>query len=162
MAYFNIETFNKHGLCLNLGHLIHLTNQYKDKALTKHLMPLDITAQQFKVMLLLYREEAYSCKDLSQRLNIDAGATTRMIDRLEKKQLLLRIRDQHDRRCIQLQLTQEGTQLCQQFPQVIVDGLNEITQGLSTEEIQLLESLLKRLLTTGGVIETPPTDTKTE
>ncbi|CAG8998549.1 MAG: Multiple antibiotic resistance protein MarR [Candidatus Celerinatantimonas neptuna] len=151
MTYFKLTSLTD-GSLMTIGHLIHLLNQLKDKVLSDHLTPLDITAQQFKVLLLLNRDDEFNtCKKLSQRLCIDAGAITRMVDRLEKKGLIKRTRDKTDRRCVSLELTDNGQNLCEQFPPLIVDALNELTQGLSNDEIQQLEMLITKVLATNGV-----------
>lgn len=135
-----------------LGLLIHMLNQHKDRLLAKHLHQLDITPQQFKVLLLLYRDRVHVCKTISQDLFIDAGSITRMVDRLEKKDLLHRVRDKQDRRRVQLVLTDQEIKLCKQFPPLIVDTLNEMTQGLSQEEVQQLESLIHKILVNNGAL----------
>ncbi|KFZ38887.1 hypothetical protein HR45_00325 [Shewanella mangrovi] len=151
MAYFSASKIQQ--TPFSLGHLLHLVNQYKDRVLTRHLLPLDITAQQFKVLMLIHRDHVESCSVLSQRLSVDGGAITRMLDRLEQKQLLQRIRDAKDRRKIALQLTETGEALCQQMPEFIAEVLNEFTQGLDDEDIALLEQLLRKILYAGGVLE---------
>ncbi|MFM2476517.1 MarR family winged helix-turn-helix transcriptional regulator [Celerinatantimonas sp. MCCC 1A17872] len=151
MTYFTLDDIMT-GDYLSIGHLVHLLNQLKDRLLNKHLAPLDITSQQFKVMLLVYREKIQLCKNLSQALCIDAGATTRICDRLEKKGLLIRERDEHDRRQVQLKMTDKGLNLCQEFPQLIVNALNEFTQGLSEDEITTLMMLMTKLLKANGAL----------
>ncbi|QUN05457.1 MarR family transcriptional regulator [Shewanella yunxiaonensis] len=154
MAYFTASKIEQNPF--SLGHLLHLVNQHKDRVLTRHLLPLDITAQQFKVLMLVHRDHVESCSVLSQRLSIDAGATTRMLDRLEQKQLLQRVRDDNDRRKIALQLTESGQALCRQLPELIAQVLNEFTLGLDDQDIAQLESLLRKLLSAGGVLEQQP------
>lgn len=156
MTYFNLSSLEQpHHL--TLGHLLHLVNQHKEKVLTQYLAPLDITAPQFKILLLLYRQQCSVCKELSQQLNMDAGATTRMVDRLEKKGLLQRHRDEHDRRRVRLALTPSGIGLCHEFPPLIVDALNALTTGMADEDIHQLEMLLTQLLVNNGVLSMPLT-----
>lgn len=151
MTYFTLTSLTD-GSLLTIGHQIHLLNQLKDKVLSDHLISLDITAQQFKVLLLLNRKDKFNtCKKLSQYLCIDAGAITRMVDRLEKKELIKRTRDESDRRCVTVELTEAGLELCEKFPPLIVNALNELTQGLDNDEIQQLETLMTKVLTTNGV-----------
>ncbi|MGE4261077.1 MarR family transcriptional regulator [Shewanella sp.] len=154
MAYFTASKIEQNPF--SLGHLLHLVNQYKDRVLTRHLLPLDITAQQFKVLMMIHRDHVESCSVLSQRLSIDGGATTRMLDRLEQKQLLQRVRDSKDRRRIALQLTESGHAFCQQMPEMIAEMLNEFTQGLDDQDIAQLEHLLRKILCAGGVLEQQP------
>ncbi|CAG9297694.1 MarR family transcriptional regulator [Celerinatantimonas diazotrophica] len=153
MTHFTLDDIIT-GEYRSIGLLVHLLNQLKDRLLNEHLVPLDLTAQQFKVMLLVYREKTQLCKDLSQALCIDAGATSRICDRLEKKGLLVRERDEQDRRRVQLKMTDEGVNLCQKSPQLIINALNEFTQGLSEDEITMLMELMTKLLKANGALPT--------
>ena len=49
-----------------------------------------------------------SASDLCKGISYDAGAMTRMLDRLEGKGLIRRNRSAQDRRLMHLELTEEG------------------------------------------------------
>ena len=76
------------------------------------LAALELSAAQYIVIATLATgEERMSAADLCKGIPYDAGAMTRMLDRLEAKNLISRERCTHDRRLTYLQLTDEGRAL---------------------------------------------------
>src|SRR6266481_2625377 len=76
--------------------------------LDKELEPLGITAAQFVILVRLSEDDVGSAAGLCRGVSYDPGAMTRMIDRLEKKGLVRRVRRADDRRKVDLELTAEG------------------------------------------------------
>lgn len=149
MSHFDRSNFP---LRYSVGHLIHLASQYKDRLLDHHLEPYDITSAQFKVLLLLTRDLTDTPAELSRCLSLDSGAMTRMLDRLEAKDLLRRVRSLSDRRQVRLELTEQGKALSSELMQIGVDALNDLTQCLDRQELDELERLLRRLLGPSGLL----------
>lgn len=113
-------------------------------------MPLGITAGQLKVLRIIGRGDDTAVA-LCRHLSIHSACMTRMLDRLERKGLIVRARDDQDRRQIRLVLTEEGQALSSQRPTTEVDAMNEFTECLTAEELSLLECLLEKILS----IESP-------
>jgi DNA-binding MarR family transcriptional regulator len=68
-------------------------------AADKRLAPLEISSAQLIVIAnLASSEEPKSASDLCKGISYDAGAMTRMLDRLENKGLISRNRSQQNRR----------------------------------------------------------------
>ena len=82
------------------------------------------------------------CRELSH----DAGAMTRLIDKLEATGLVRRVRESHDRRAARLELTKEGRAMHAQVTRVQVAVLNRMLRGFSRAEARTLERLLQRIL----------------
>jgi DNA-binding MarR family transcriptional regulator len=82
------------------------------------------------------------CKDLSY----DAGAMTRMIDRLEAKGLISRRRCPDDRRLVKLELTEAGLAALPRLRECSVRVLNHFLQGFTKTEARQLEGFLSRML----------------
>ncbi|UUD64547.1 MarR family transcriptional regulator [Pseudomonas seleniipraecipitans] len=143
MPHFDRERFS---LQHSPGHLIALINQLKDRLLERHLVDHDVTAAQFKIVLLISQERASSSADLVRLLSLDSGAMTRMLDRLEQKGLLTRERSIEDRRQVRLTLTESGKALGVRVPQIAADATNELTGCLSRSELDEFQRLLKKML----------------
>src|SRR6201993_3272415 len=83
-----------------------------DEVLAKdpELAPLEISAAQYVVISVLAKSKCGpdSATQLCKDLSYDAGAMTRMIDRLEAKGLISRRRCPEDRRLVKLELTEAG------------------------------------------------------
>lgn len=153
MPHFDRERFS---LQHSPGHLIALTNQLKDRLLERHLVEHGITAAQFKVVLLVSQKLASTPADLVRLLNLDSGAMTRMLDRLEQKELIIRERSSEDRRQVCLTLTDAGRALGLLVPQIAADAINDLTGCLSRPELDELQRLLKKILMAADALPCMP------
>jgi DNA-binding MarR family transcriptional regulator len=109
----------------------------------------DLTAQQWKPLLMLRTGQADTAAALARLNCSDNGAMTRMLDRLEAKGLLRRVRSAHDRRIVHLELTDEGKRVSDLIPYGLSKVLNEHLEGFSKAEFTQLQSLLRRMIANG-------------
>lgn len=113
----------------------------------KRLAPLELSAAQWAVMASLAAgSEPKSAADLCKGISYDAGAMTRMLDRLESKGLLRRRRSADDRRLVHLELTEEGKAAYPRIRELSMTVANRLLHGFSRAEARQLESLLTRML----------------
>lgn len=111
------------------------------------LAPWEISWPQLKIIASLAAGgEAKSASDLCKSISYDAGAMTRMIDRLESKGLIRRERCTNDRRLVYLELTAAGKAIWPKMKEVARRNLNHLMRGFSQEEAHQLETLLRRML----------------
>ncbi len=111
------------------------------------LAALGISAAQYIVIATLASADtAHSASDLCKGISYDAGAMTRMIDRLEGKGLIRRHRRPDDRRVVDLELTQEGHRAFPRMRLVAMGVVNRFLRGFSQTEARQLESYLARML----------------
>jgi len=149
MSHFAQDSFK---LDASLGQLIHLLNQYKDRLLNEHPAMDGITAAQFKLLLLLGRAGSMTPGELRQSLQVDSGAITRMLDRLERKDLLRRSHSAADRRRIDVTLTSPGQAFARRIPAIAADTLNQLTACLDHAEVEELMRLLRKILLNGNML----------
>ena len=116
------------------------------EAIDRELAPLDISHAQWIVVMLLGDGAAATAAELCKILIYDPGAMTRLLDRLEKKGVLRRVRAKDDRRAVQLKLTADGKKLYPRILDALVRVFNRLLHGFSKSEVQLLEQLLKRMV----------------
>jgi DNA-binding MarR family transcriptional regulator len=88
---------------------------------------------------------AVNPKDICHQYRHDSGALTRVIDQLEKRGLLERVRRGNDRRKVELQLTAEGRTTVESLIPLVVDKLNLALSDFSREEAAELKRLLIKL-----------------
>jgi DNA-binding MarR family transcriptional regulator len=129
-----------------MGMLIGRTNSLKDRVLDKQLVPYGVTSSQFKVLIIVAQFSADTPVELCRHLSLDSGSMTRMLDRLEQKQLIQRTRSATDRRQVQLALTAEGKAITDRLPQIGADAMNELLGVLDPEEVASLERILSKVL----------------
>ena len=147
---YDIETYQPRK---GVGHLLNRVRTEMlgalDKALEAdaELSALEISAAQFIVIAALaLADTAKSASDLCKGISYDAGAMTRMIDRLETKGLIRRNRRPEDRRVVYLELTEEGTRAYPRMRAVSMGVVNRFLQGFSESEARQLEGFLSRML----------------
>ena len=112
----------------------------------KRLAPLELSAAQWAVIASLAGEERKSASDLCKGISYDAGAMTRMLDRLEGKGLIRRSRSPDDRRLVHLELTEEGRAAYPRMRELSLGVANRFLHGFTKAEARQLESLLTRML----------------
>ncbi len=112
----------------------------------KRLAPLEISSAQFIVIAMLAGSSApMSASELCKGISYDAGAMTRMLDRLENKGLMRRNRSAHDRRLTHLELTQEGIAVYPRMREISMSVANHFLRGFTKTEARQLEGLLGRM-----------------
>jgi DNA-binding MarR family transcriptional regulator len=135
-----------------VGHLLHrvrtemLAAVDREMAADEQLVAMEVTSAQFIVLAALSMGEMKSASDLCKHISYDAGAMTRMIDRLEEKGLLRRSRCPNDRRLVNLELTEKGSLALPQMRRVAMRVLNRFLDGFTKAEARQLESFLIRML----------------
>jgi DNA-binding MarR family transcriptional regulator len=118
----------------------------QELAADRRLAPLELSAAQFAVIASLAGEERKSASDLCKGISYDAGAMTRMLDRLEGKGLIRRHRSPEDRRLVHLELTDEGRAAYPRMRELSLAVANRFLRGFTKTEARQLEGLLGRML----------------
>jgi DNA-binding MarR family transcriptional regulator len=110
------------------------------------LAPFDVSAAQWLVVLLVGENAVTSASGLCEKLTYDPGAMTRLLDRLESKGIVRRVRRPEDRRTMQLELTESGKALYPKIIAAMIDVNNNLLRGFSRDEVGQLEGYLRRML----------------
>jgi DNA-binding MarR family transcriptional regulator len=119
----------------------------RDLAADRRLAPLEMSAAQYIVIAILAGpQEPKSAADLCKGLSYDAGAMTRMLDRLAGKGLIRRSRSSHDRRLMNLELTDEGRAAYPRMREISMQVANRFLRGFTKAEARQLEGFLARMV----------------
>ena len=146
MPHFTPDNFHNCHLGLLLGRAAILKDRIIDTNMETH----GNTAAQFKVLIIMVQFGVDTPAELCRNLSLDSGSMTRMLDRLEQKDLLSRKRSELDRRQVQLVLTAEGQRLADMLPHIGAKALNQLAGVLEPGELETLERILKKMLIAAG------------
>ncbi|MER5447424.1 MarR family transcriptional regulator [Streptomyces sp. NPDC002764] len=130
------------------GRIYRLSRTMGDR-MEKAYAPYGISRGEFDVLATLRRSgEPYtlSPRQLSATLMLTTGGMTGRLDKLERAGLLRRSPDPHDRRALQVTLTEKGLEV---IDRAVGAGLAVQTEALSTmddEQAGQLADLLRELL----------------
>ncbi|WP_322998438.1 MarR family transcriptional regulator [Castellaniella sp.] len=133
----------------NVGLLIRHLHTLVHRVIDLRTLPMGLTANQWRPLLLIEYKKIDTPAELARAMNVDTGAMTRMLDRLETKGFVRRDRIPEDRRVVKISLTDPGHALTEQILPIIADALNLHLQGFSEDEIRMLLALLKRMIQNG-------------
>jgi DNA-binding MarR family transcriptional regulator len=105
-----------------------------------------LTAPQSLVLRMLIKKGSLSSADLSRQMYVTPSNITGIIDRLEKKGLVERIRKPGDRRVALITLTQSGQELGKTIPDPIEKKFVNQLADLETEHLQILAMAMNQIL----------------
>lgn len=129
-----------------LGHMINSVRNTIFAALETELAPLELTSAQFVVVIAAMRGRARTVNEFCAFAGVEAGPMSRLLDRLEAKGIVRRVRAGVDRRQVLVELTDKGQQLSPQIMPAIAKVYAQFLAGFSAQEAALLQSMLQRLL----------------
>lgn len=131
----------------SVGYLVNRVRTSLFNAIDHELAPLEVTSAQYIIMAQLFYGMAESPSQICQSISYDPGAMTRMIDRLEAKGVIRRVRHPQDRRAITLELTDEGKAVFPKLRLSVINVMNRFLKGFTKSEARQLEGLLQRVIT---------------
>ncbi|MGV2289308.1 MarR family transcriptional regulator [Trinickia sp. YCB016] len=135
----------------SVGYLIARVKSVMSNMVTQRTMAeLGITSTQASILFMVASGRCLVAAELARDYGIDASAVTRLIDRLEKRGLLTRVRSNEDRRVVRLALTPEGYELAARMPEIFTTVLDKLLAGFTPEEVGFLKSMLRRVLVNNG------------
>ena len=118
--------------------------QLFEKTSSARVRSLGFTESQFDIIATLGNTPGMTCKELGEKTLITKGTLTGVLDRLDKKGLVERIRGDDDRRQLFVKLTPVGEQtFADIFPQVVRQGRQSFSEYQEQDFVALERELLK-------------------
>ena len=115
------------------------------------LSDIELTVSQFGVLEALYHLGPLFQKDLGRKILKSGGNITMVVDNLEKRGLVVRTRDEKDRRHISVAITPKGQTVIRSFFPGHVERIVREMAALTKAEQEELGRLCKKVgLGTGG------------
>lgn len=138
---FKIET--------SIGHIVNkLANKLKqelEKSFNKH--GFDISAHQWAVLNIIIENDGVNQNDLAILSKKDKTNIARILEKLEKKKFIVRIRDEDDKRVLRVFSTALGTNVKSELSQLASELVNRSTKGVTKQEYDICLNTLKKLYT---------------
>ncbi|PFA70492.1 transcriptional regulator [Bacillus sp. AFS015802] len=114
--------------------------------LTLHLKEFDVTPEQWTVLKTLAEQDGISQKQLALKAEKDQPTVTRILDILERKELIYKQKNTEDRRSFLIFITEKGMTAKDELSPFI-ESLYEgtILRGISEEELEVYKSVLSQI-----------------
>lgn len=109
-----------------------------------YLEKLDLTYTQYIVLLVLWEKDKISVKEIGEKLYLDSGTLTPLLNKLEKKRYIKKQKQPHDERELIISLTKSGLSLKEEAKKIPPQIASKVK--LSEQEAISLYSLLYKVL----------------
>lgn len=129
------------------GHLIRRAQQMSTAQFHHHMARegIDITPFQYAALSAIKLNPGVDQATVASWAAVDRATIGGVVDRLVEKKFVERNVSPKDRRARVLTLTDSGLEILQQIESVAITIQNDITKGLSGEEVETLIALLQRI-----------------
>jgi DNA-binding MarR family transcriptional regulator len=142
-SYYTLDSLEANQ---SLGFLIKRCGIVMTQIAERRFESQPISFIQWMVLIWLVQRPHASPSELSAHLGHDMGALTRVADELERNGMVRRERSLRDRRAVELAITPDGRRQALAGKRIMVGLLNELVSPYSHTEVDVLISLLQRLL----------------
>jgi DNA-binding MarR family transcriptional regulator len=143
-VFYRAETYRAEE---SIGYLMRrIVSAVAQSVETRMCEPGGPTFPQWVPLYKLHIGAATTVAELARACELDTGAMTRLLDRLEAKGLCRRVRSLEDRRVVNIELTDEGRAAAKEVPYVLSRVQNEHLAGFTNEEWEQLKGYLRRIL----------------
>jgi DNA-binding MarR family transcriptional regulator len=136
----------------NIRRVFKAVNDHSKKA--EH--ETGITGPQLWTIKTISENSPINVKDLAARIFLHPATVVGIIDRLESKGLVRRMRSKDDRRNVEIELTESGRRLVAGSPEVAQGLLVRGLKSLSVNELENLADGLEKLVKILHAQELPP------
>lgn len=121
------------------------TTKAHRKTCDHHFNEIGITAGQPKILDYLARHSGCSQKELSKYCHIEPATATSILSALERQELIYREANQHDRRILNVYLTEEGIRRQKQVRMIMEQIDEQCFEGFSDQEREQTIDYLNRI-----------------
>jgi DNA-binding MarR family transcriptional regulator len=122
------------------------------------LRPESVTPAQYNVLRILRGAggAGLSCREIASRMVAHDPDMTRLLDRMEKQELVERSRAEHDRRVVTTRIAEEGLRTLQDLDGRIRDFRLRVMSPLGEDRLRTLIALLEEARSAAGLPDPQP------
>ncbi|MCB0686754.1 MAG: MarR family transcriptional regulator [Saprospiraceae bacterium] len=128
---------------------IYHTHSTLQSALHADLKPYKISVQQFNILRILRGQKGkpVSASEITERMLDKMSNTSRLLEKLRIKELIIRRECPEDRRKVEIELTEKGLELVNIASVAIESDMDRKLGSFTHDELQTLNHLLDKLNT---------------
>ncbi|HQV55477.1 MAG: MarR family transcriptional regulator [Chitinophagaceae bacterium] len=104
---------------------------------------LNITIEQWSVLYHLWKKEGVSQQEICNATFRDKPSITRLVDNLEKLNLVKRVASENDRRINLIYLTKDAQKLQEETMAIADETLNDALENVPTDKVDICKEVLQ-------------------
>ncbi len=140
----------------SIAYLVGRTSRSIVKRLSKKFADsdFDVSYEQWSILVHLYRKDGQTQQELAKTAVKDKAAITRLVNVLEKKNIVLRIPDRNDKRSKLVYLTHKAKDFKLNLIDVVKELLIEAEHGISKNEMDNCKNTLNKIFSNIDTLNT--------
>ncbi|EML0773167.1 MarR family transcriptional regulator [Staphylococcus argenteus] len=144
-------------LSKQLCFLFYVSSKEIIKKYTTYLKEYDLTYTGYIVLMAIENDEKLNIKKLGERVFLDSGTLTPLLKKLEKKNYVVRTREEKDERNLQISLTEHGKEIKEPLTEISIKVFKEfnISGPEASDLIQNLRNFFLKISTITTKSNTP-------
>lgn len=107
---------------------------------------IEISTEQWSVLACLWKKDGVTQQDLCNLTLKDKPSMTRLIDKLERSNLVIRVSDSSDRRINLIQLTAEGKSMENKATALVQSIAEKALSNITDEELEMSRNVLRKIM----------------
>ena len=141
----------------SIGYLVGRTSRAIIKRLTKKFQDagFDISYEQWSILVHLYRKDGQTQQALARTAVKDKAAITRLLNGLEKKNVVLRVPDRNDKRSKLIYLTNKAKEFKTDLIALVEEMLCEAEEGIPEQEMVECRATLNKIFSNFDRLNNP-------
>jgi DNA-binding MarR family transcriptional regulator len=151
IVVMNIEEIIKSTIQLSINKKVMLnltyTRNYLGDKFNDILKPYGISSEQYNVLRILRGQKGnpLNMQDIQERMVTKNSNTTRLIDKLLLKEMVIRNTCPNNRRKIEIKITENGLNILSELDPIIENNELLLTEKLTNDELEILNKLLEKI-----------------
>ncbi len=130
--------------------IARLASAMKD-SFNQQLAAWEVTYPQWMILNVLHHELANTPAQIADNIGVDRSAVTRLLDRLEVKNLIERVHDGLDRRSVKIFITRAGQDLMAELNGAADEHQRQFLAQLPPTELRAFKGNVQKLLRAGDI-----------
>lgn len=139
----------------HLGFWLRFVSNHVSGGFRERIAEHDVTVAEWVVLRTLFTTSPLKLNELSERVGVDTGAISRLVDKLIKKKLITRKMVSRDRRSVAITLTDVGEKLVPKLAQLADQNDEFYFSKISKSDRAELKRILQKLVEQHELTEKP-------
>ena len=133
-----------------IGKILKIVSNYMDKDMNNCLSDYNITRSQMGILIYIQVAECKNIEanqvDIEKEFNLKNPTVTGLINRLEEKGYIKRVRSEKDKRYNKLELTESGREILNKGKRKAQENEEKLLKILTDDEIKELKRILTKIV----------------
>jgi len=138
----------KYDLDNSLGMLVDWASQFMSLQLNRKftVSGLEATVEQWKILITLWYKDGFTQQQIATRIKKNKVSVVKLIDGLERRDLVKRHPDPEDRRNNKIFLTSKGKEIQKELIMLAKRNLKQAEAGIDIREMEICKKVLKKVI----------------